>query len=412
MGEGTRWLRARAIVSSWLPVLVAALAVLAVAGGWAMYTAHAVPGTTQEQSERVHWTVSGEFQHGADVTRENPVFDVGTTLANRSTYFTGASPELDGRYVATYSGVGAPAASIALNATLVVRAVGENTVYWTDRTPLDETSADAVQSGESASVAFSLNATRIAQRQSEIQDSLGQTPGDVEAFVAVDTAVDGTADGQPASLSLTHRLPVSVDGDTYTVGPAETGSEPMTTTETVTVTNDYGPLWTIGGPLLFLGGVGGLAVLGAGRSRDAFALSPEERDLLAFRDDRAEFDEWVVRARLPEAVRDRPHATAESLSDVVDFAIDSDTAVVEDSESGTFYVVADQLLVVYEPPVLARGHETSGGVAGLGLLESTDEQTDLVETSQDADGSVAESEETTDNSDDDADREESPRPQD
>ncbi|WP_059057858.1 DUF5305 domain-containing protein [Halobacterium hubeiense] len=407
MGEGTRWLRVRAVVSSWFPVLVAALAVLAVAGGWAAYTAHAAPGTTTQQSEQAHWTVSGEFQHAAEVTRENPIFDVGTTLSNRSTYFTGASPELDGRYVATYSGLDAPPASIDLDATLVVRAVGEdgNTVYWSDRTPLDETSASEVQSGDSASIAFSLNATRIAQRQSEIQSSLGQTPGTVESFVAVDATIEGTADGQPASLSLTHTLPVAVDGDTYTVGPAATGSQPMTTTETVTVTNDYGPLWSVGGPLLLVSGLGALAALGVGRHRDAFALSDAERDLLAFRDERAEFDEWVVRASLPESVHDRPRATAESLADLVDFAIDADTGVVEDTETGTFYAVADQLLVAYEPPALAR--DSDAGDAGF------DDLTDFVEASEDVDDS--------DESDDSADasgdadgggREETPRPQD
>jgi len=408
MGEGTRWLRVRAVVSSWFPVLVAALAVLAVAGGWAAYTAHAAPGTTTQQSEQAHWRVSGEFQHAAEITRENPIFDVGATLSNRSTYFTGASPVLDGRYVATYSGLDAPAASIDLDAALVVRAVGGdsgNTVYWTDRTPLDETSAD-VQSGESASVSFSLNASRLAQRQSEIQASLGQTPGTIEAFVAVDATTEGSVDGQPASLSLSHRLPVSVDGDTYTVGPAATGSEAMTTTETVTVTNDYGPLWSVGGPLLLVGGLAGLAALGAGRHRNAFALSDAERDLLAFHDERAEFDEWVVRATLPEAVRDRPRATAESLSGLVDFAIDADTGVVEDTETGTFYAVADQLLVAYEPPALARDPDTTG--AGF------DDLTDFVEAGGDADGSADEPDGSADGSGD-ADgsgREETPRPQD
>ncbi|MCG1004311.1 MULTISPECIES: DUF5305 domain-containing protein [Halobacterium] len=406
MGEGSRWLRVRAVVSSWFPVLVAALAVLAVAGGWAAYTAHAAPGTTQEQSEQLHWRVSGEFQHAAEITRENPIFDVGTTLSNRSTYFTDASPILDGRYVATYSGLDAPAASVDLDAALVVRAVGgdsENTVYWTDRTPLDGTSAD-VQSAESASVAFSLNASRLAQRQSEIQASLGQTPGTVEAFVAVDATTEGSVEGQPASLSLSHRLPVSVDGDTYTVGPAATGSEAMTTTETVTVSKEYGPLWSVGGPLLFVGGVAGLAVLGVGRDRNEFALSADERDLLAFRDERAEFDEWVVRATLPEEVHDRPRATAASLSDVVDFAIDSDTAVVEDPDSGTFYAITDQLLVAYEPPALAGTPEPDDD-ADLGAFEGIEP----VDTSENGADRSADDADALDESDD---REDTPQPQD
>jgi len=396
MGEGTRWLRVRAVVSSWFPVLVAALAVLAVVGGWAAYTAHAAPGTSEAQSERAHWTVDGEFHHAAEVTRENPIFDVGTTLSNRSTYFTNAAPVLDGRYVATYGGVDAADATVDLDAALVVRSVGEDAVYWTDRRDLEAATAD-VQAGESASVAFALNATRVAAREAEIRESLGETPGETETFVVVDATVEGTADGQPASLSLTHRLPVSVEGDAYTVGPAEAGSQSMTTTETVTVPNEYGPLWTAGGPLLFLAGVGGLAALGVGRRREAFALSAAERDLLAFRDERAEFDEWVVTARLPDSVRDRQRAEAASLADLVDFAIDSNTAVLEDPDSGTCYAVPDQLVVAYEPPESA----TAAGETETGLFEG------IIE----ADGEQAGDESATSDGTEDA-REETPRPQD
>lgn len=364
MGGGTRRLRLRAVASSWFPVLVVALLAAVAVGGWATYTAHAAPGTSDHQVEQRHWTVTGEFEHSADVTRENPVFDVGETLTNRSTYFTAASPVLDGQFAATYAGGAADPASMTLDATLVVRSADENTVYWTERTPLEEATVAAVDPGASANVSFSVNASRLANRTSAIEEDLGQTPGDTEAFVAVTVAANGTVDGRPAALSFTHRLPVSVDGDTYTVGPTDPTRESMTTTATVGVQREYGPLRSLGGPLALVAGGGGLAALAVARRRDALALSDAERRYLAFRRDRDEFDEWVVTARLPAVVRDRPRADADTLGDLVDFAIDTDSGVVEDPDTGTFYAVGEQLLVAYEPPELAatRGEDDADAV--------------------------------------------------
>ncbi|MFW5935133.1 MAG: DUF5305 domain-containing protein [Halolamina sp.] len=354
MTQGRTKLRGRAIVGSWFAVLAAVLVALAFVGGAAAYTAHVDPGSTTEQVERTHWTADGTYHHAAEVTRENPVFPVGSTLSNRSTYYTGVSPELDSEYVLTYTGQDAASAAVDLNASLVIQSSSDETVYWTDRTELDTTSVDSLAPGESTRLGFTLNATQVAERRSAIQSALGDTQGEIETFVAVDVTVAGAVDGGSADLSFTHRLPVSVDGGSYAVGPETAGSEPMTTTRTVSTPREHGPFWSLGGPLLFLVGAGGLAGLALGRRRDAFSLPAAERDLLAYRDDRAEFDEWIVRARLSPTFEDRTRAEAESLADVVDFAIDAGTGVVEDPGSGRFYAVTEELAVVYEPPKLAR----------------------------------------------------------
>ncbi len=373
MVEGPTALRVRALVASWFAVLAVVAVALAVVGGAAAYTAHVDPGTTTEQVERTHWRADGGFAHSAEVTRENPVFAVGTTLSNRSTYYTGPTPVLDGRYVLNYAGTGAEPAAVDLEADMVIQSRSDGTVFWSNRTSLDTAQAGSVAPGESVAVVFSFNATRLAERRSSIQAALGDTEGELSTFVAVDVTVAGTANGEPANLSFTHRLPVSVGSGTYSVGPEETGSQPLTTTRTVTTPREYGPFWSFGGPLLLLLGVSGIGALAVGRRREAFTLSAAERDLLAFRDERAEFDEWVVRARLSTDEFDgRTRADAESLEDVVDFAIDAGTGVVEDPQSRLFYAIAEELVVVYEPPALARREPRDGEEGVSGLLDDAD----------------------------------------
>jgi len=55
---------------------------------------------------------------------------------------------------------------------------------------------------------------------------------------------------------------------------------------------------------------------------------------------------------------------------VIDFAIDADTGVIENPDTGLFYAVADELVVVYEPPALARSDPPAGDDedASLGAL--------------------------------------------
>lgn len=376
MSARTGPLRVRALVSSWFAVFAVLCLVLAGVGGWAVYTVHVDPGSTVEQRQQTHWRVTGAFDHSAEVTRENPAFETGETLRNRSTYFVGASPVLDGRFVARYAGTGGEAASITLDPVLVIRAVDGETVFWSNRTSLADPTTATVAAGERVATSFSLNATEVANRRTAIQNALGASPGEVETFVAVNVAVEGRVDGQPATLSFTHRLPLSVGDSAYSVGPPAAGRETMTTAESVTVPRTYGVFWAAGGPLLAVLGLLGLAGLVVGRRRGAFELSEAERDLLAYRDERGEFDEWVVRMRLTDELRDRPRAEAESLGDLVDFAIDSDTGVVEDPETGNFAVVTDGLFAVYEPPEIARDPSLRGAsIQPFAAANDTEQET-------------------------------------
>ncbi|SEW18182.1 DUF5305 family protein [Halobacterium jilantaiense] len=377
----TRWLRLRAFAGEWFVVLVVAFAVLAAAGGYAAGTAHAAPGTTTERQTVEHWAVGGEFGHSATVTRENPVFEVGETLEGRSTYFVGASPILDGTYRVSYADPTGDAepVDVTATATLVLSSTGESATYWTDRERLATTDA-TLAPGETTSVAFDVNASRVDERATDIQQGLGDTAGEVTATISVAVNATGAVAGSEYPVSYTQSVPLTIAGSTYGVDAPGPTSEAATTQRTVQVAKSYGPLWTVGGPLLLLAGLAGLGALGAAYRRDEPGLTDAERDYLAFRDERAEFDEWVVRARLPATIRDRECADAESLADLVDYAIDADVGVVEDAASGSFYAVTRDLLVVYEPPAEPDVvSPLAGDFDALGVTTDRDPDEDLVE---------------------------------
>lgn len=350
MADDTVRLRGRAALASWSWLFGILLVVAAALGGWATYTAHASPGTEEVVREETAWEVESSFAHSAEVTTQNPVFENGSTLENRSTYFTSVSPILDGQYQLTYRAAGGDAAEVTLDTALVIQAAEEGTVHWTNVTTLAPTREATLESGESVAVNLSVNATELAQRESSIVDALGASPGETSAYVAVDVAATGTVDGEPSRLSFTSQLPITTSEDTYSVGQPTGTDEAVTRTTVTTVPREYGPLMSVGGPVLFLLAAALLIGLAVAHRSGILDVTETERAILEYRSARSEFDEWIVRAEVPDSVHEREITRAESLADLVDFAIDSDTSAIEDPETGTVYAIDDDLVVAYYPP--------------------------------------------------------------
>jgi hypothetical protein len=177
-------------------------------------------------------------------------------------------------------------------------------------------------------------------------------------------------------------MTVTHGGDTYSVSEPGVQSDTTERTERVTVDRSYGTLRSLGGPLLLLVGLVGAGGIGYATREYDLALTPAERAYLSYRDDRSEFDEWVTTFRLPAAVHERPTAEADSLRDLVDFAIDNDTGVVEDPATGAFHAVAGEVVYTYRPPAPPAVVEeaTADDAAGDGVAESV---------SGDADGAAS-----------------------
>ncbi|MFC7215394.1 DUF5305 domain-containing protein [Saliphagus sp. GCM10025334] len=341
-------LRARTIADERFIVVVVALLVLTLLGGWLTYGALAGSNDAQSAQRTVEaWSTTGEFTHGAVVQTENEVWEVGTTLENRPVYFTDVSPELEGEFRHRYD---APAGEVTVNIELVrvVRAVGdEGEVHWSISEPLESTSAEGVGPGDGQAAAYDLNVSALEDERDRIEASVGQSPGTVETVIVAHVAMAGTIDGEGVDRTETYELRIDSSGDTYAlagVGPDRRVEERP---EPVQASSSGGLL----GVLVPLGiGVGALGALGTivtARSRGVLAPGPEERARLAASHERAQFDDWVSEGSLPERVKEYPLIDVGSLEGLVDVAIDSDRRVLEDSDG--YYVVDGRVLYGYRP---------------------------------------------------------------
>ena len=345
-----RRLRLRAVLNAQFAVVLAVCLIAAAAGAGLVYATHVDPGTETETQTVAELTVDTEYVHSAQVTEPNPVFSVGTVLDDRNTYFTRIAPELDVSAETSYAAPDASDVDVALEPVLVIRNTDDGVVYWSEREPLATEQATDVDPGETVAASFRLNSSEIDETAAAIEEDLGASPGETETFVVTTVDVEGTIGGEPTSYTRAIEMDIVHGGDTYTVTDPGPQSDTADRTERVTVEQTYGPLRSIGGPVLFLLGLAGAAGLLYARRETQLALTPAESAYLSYRDDRSEFDEWITQFRLPPSAHERETATAATLRDLVDFAIDNDTGVVEDPETGAFHAVSGEYIYTYRPP--------------------------------------------------------------
>ena len=345
-------LRLRAALAKQFTIVLAALCVIALLGGWMTYTAYATSGPTTEQRVTA-WEVTGNFTHSATVATDNSLYERGRTLTDRPAYFMRLSPELDGTFETSYDARDRGELDQTVSLSLVMRNVDrgggadDTTVYWQQTEPLDSVTVDAVAPGESVRVAFSRNMSAVEAEAARIRNELGGSPGETEVLVRATVHSRGTINGETVDETDVFTLPVKFNGGSYSVSGATPTVESYETVRSVPADRAAGPLRSIGGPVVLLLAVGLFGLLTSSTGRQ---LSELERARMAYEDDRDTFDEWISTIRLPDEAFELPRAEADSLGELVDFAIDTDNSVIEAPDEDCYYVRHDGYLYTYRPP--------------------------------------------------------------
>ncbi|WP_276271533.1 DUF5305 domain-containing protein [Haloarcula litorea] len=350
-----RWLRLRSFFDKQFETVLVGLLILALLGGWLTYGAHVDPGTTTEERVAASWSMSADYEHQATVTEPNPIYDTGSKLTNRSVYLAFAAPVLNGSFVFDYNASDGGTLDVAVVEQAVMRSVEQDrertTEVWRRTRTLTAERADSLSPDGTMRVPFSVDVNRTMNRTERIEEQLGRPPGDPRMEIVSLVRITGTVNGQPVNRTMEYVLPIAFESAAYRVN-ATASTQEFQRTETVEVPREPSTLEAVGGPALFGVAFVALAALVVARTRNDLGLTDAERERLVYEDDRTEFDDWINSIELPPDARDLPEARAASLGDLVDFAIDTDSAVVETPDGESYHVVHDGYLYTYEPPVV------------------------------------------------------------
>ncbi len=345
-----RGLRIRSVLDAQFVLILLVCLLVAAAGVGLIYATHIEPGTETETQTVAEFSTDSGYEHSAVVTEPNEVFDTGTVLDDRETYFTRISPELDILVATEYLSTDASDMEITLDSVLVIRNADEGEVFWDDEERLATEQSTGVENGDPVAAEYTINISELDERVSELENEVGSSPGATETVIETTVIMEGTLAGESLSHSRTVALDIDIAGDTYTVSELDDRTDSADRTEQVTVERTHGPFRSAVGPVLLILGAISSGWLLYARQQNKLALTQTEQAYLSYRNDRSEFDEWITKIRLPQSVHERETATAESLKELVDFAIDNNTGVIDDPETDAFYAVTDTVVYTYRPP--------------------------------------------------------------
>jgi hypothetical protein len=386
MNETRRSIRLRSVLDRYFVAVLIAVVLVGVVGGYLTYTAYGTTATTTETRQETSWESTGTFTHNAVVVNDTAVYDEGDVLRNRSTYFRELTPRLNGSFLYRYTASDGGNLTADITTSLVLRSAeqrdsGQSVEYWRLDSELSTQTVRGLAPGERLRVPYAVNVTAASQRLERVDRQFGTTPGEKTARIRTTLTLSGTRNGEPVTETRTYALPLSVSNSLYSVqsdGPTTNSGGQTTTVEVATTP---GPLSAYGGPLTLLAALIAGGGLVAGRTTGAFGVSAQERDWLAYRNARAEFDDWITVATVPASVRRDPDIAVESLEGLVDIAIDTDERVLEARDSDIFVVLDGDRTYAYRPPSAApqerellAGDDGHGSTLGDGLawLNSSD----------------------------------------
>lgn len=345
-------LSVRSLLQQWLLAVVLVFVVVALAGGYLTYDGYVTePETVVEQRNNGTWTVESGFEHSALVQRETDVFQSGTRLQNRSLYFTTVTPDLDVNYTIANSNTDGRSATGSVDLSLVIRAAeerdGREVVYWETREQLETLDAVDIEAGTEESTAVSVDVPEVVNRTQTIQQELGSSPGNIEILIRAETTIEGAVGSETFTDTRTDRLRISPSGSVYRVTPTVEDQQSYPATTQVTRQVEPPALSLYGGPMLLLIGLTGVAALVFADREGKLAITERERERKRYRAARTDFDEWISTVEIP-AAGERTVARAETLPDLVDVAIDSERAVLEDGDR--YAVLVDDVMYTYTAP--------------------------------------------------------------
>lgn len=344
-----RIIRAKQLVSSWLIAIVIVLVLTSSVAAAAAYHTHTNPPIEREEVIVAAWSEETTLSHQARVTEPNLVFEQDQTLLNRPVYFSRVSPILEGQQDYSYAASDDGNLTVETVVRVRLRSVSpEGNVYWQRSDAIDRSRVEGLAPGEIATTTTALNVTDVVNTLEQIEASLGATLGATEIRVVFDTSVSGTVNGENVQTQHADSILVEPSSGSFTVQADEGVQERYERTETVESKATHGPLLRYGlFGVLFVSLASMTGLVGLNRTG---RLTPSKDDLsIIGTSERDEAQDWISTVSVPDEALETIVIPVDSLSDLVDIAIDTNERVLKDDDRKAFYVLDNTIHYVYLP---------------------------------------------------------------
>lgn len=326
-------LRAKQLVARHGTTIAAVLAVLGVVLVGVGAVEYATPPSTEVTESMDSQTIRSEVHTNITASGDTPLYDAGTALVDEPIYLFASSPTVTVRQRTSVPAD--QAVDVRQNITLRYQLSRDGKTYWTDARVL--AANDTTTSTGTAVTTASLNVRTVKERVAKLRKSAGQT-GVVDAHLVVSTTYN-TAE-YSGSVSEKASLTVLDGGYRIDRPTAERTHSRQRARRVAVPTRDALPyLLPLGTGSVLLVAAAGVA---AGQRR-RFDSERIESELATRR-----YREWISAGTLPGSP-DGTVVDIDSLADLVDTAIDTDSRVVYDEAKGVYAVLDGPVVYRYSP---------------------------------------------------------------
>ncbi|WP_048075304.1 DUF5305 family protein [Haloquadratum walsbyi] len=246
-------------------------------GGYLTYTTHVEPGVTEEQQTVSTWSRTATFAHGATVTGENPVYDLGRRLSEQRAYFPRIQRVVSGEYDVSYDASSEGSTEVRTELQLLVQGQSDQTVLWGSSSALSETTVTDVTPGSTTTVEYQFNINQTRLQIEQVEETFGDVPGELVIIIRANTQIMSDVNGCVIDRQYTDYLRLIPDRNAFRVRDPGELTNSTTRTQTIQAQREYSTFRRIGGLALTGGGV--IFALSFGFARYRQLIEPTDNEL-------------------------------------------------------------------------------------------------------------------------------------
>ena len=304
----------------------------------------------EEQEELISsYTQHGNYTYIALVTEKNPLYSKGTRLEmGKPMYFFAVSPTLDVSFAYKLNATDSTTIRVECE-TVVVATSKENSgesqkIIWEKEFPVKEMGYVNIGNKDVLIHKFSLNVSEIQSKVTEIQNQIKYSSG---TTIEIVTHVNykGEINGEEINNTTDFALPLVINSVYYKMPEKLEFNENTDTYEKFQVKKEPS-VSAIKLPLsLFL-----LSTILIGAlipCTKMTEIDPELIKKLKKEEKYLPFKKFISKGKVPDNWNSLMQVEIYSLQDLVDTAVDMNERVVNDIESGEYFIIHDNVLYIF-----------------------------------------------------------------
>lgn len=304
----------------------------------------------EEQEELISsYTQHGKYTYTASVTEKNPLYPKGSRLEmGKPMYFFAASPTLD--FSLAYNLNATDSAFLQVECeTVVVATSAENSggnqkIIWKKEFPVEEMGYVNIGNKDILIHEFSVNVSEIRSKVIGIQDQLKYS-SDTTIEIVTHVNYKGEINGEEINNTTNFALPLMINSAYYKMPEKLEFNENNFTYKRIIVKKEPS-VSAIKLPLfLFLLSTVLIGVLIPCTKMNKVDL--ELLNILAKEEKYSSFKEFVSKGKVPDNWNSLIYIEIYSLQDLVDAAVDMNERVINDIESGAYFIIHDNVLYIF-----------------------------------------------------------------